>query len=797
MAYEIIPQNKYLSPGQTHSLTPTWFNQIFANINAHSMNNGRYVRPVQVVADTNMIMWKVDDSGAYVVGDTAPTTIKLTEVGSTFVPDGWSTVSHTWTLDPLFTGNYMYNVATSNNTATLTLNTGFSPISTPIDSFKISCQVEYQDPDGDSIITTADFGIPIIQIGDGTDAIGNPVPLMNIPTAHEPLTTPSGVAHFVADDASWYPPAGSFTRTWSLVDHEGVNKSSYLTDLSNGRVEINIPEVSKNFVLTMTITNDGTSATYTTTAQLSSYDYGSFLFSSWGTETPVLAPEKVTLSPSNVNTGTSGQVFPGTGGVMTVKWGKDLSDLGRMSGSNKTNNILTIPGFSTDSDKENAVRSVMNAFGLSASKNVQNYSLVELNDGGEDLVGKKLYSTNMASYAEIVYKADNISLGGSMAQTTIAGNNLYLVNGIVPDGVQEKLSVGPGAERYYVHLKHYDIGVDGTFQYIGKYDQYATVVQSALAAPVSAQFKGVPIGAKFQAEVIAANGSAYSSSIKSAGLTEMQGITTNPVTAVTASPTQYGLSLNLTLDPTGDAPLGFVTAYKEMDANISWPTNVAIPIGTDAMYSASSALYHSGTLVKIPASIGQKVAISVYAVMADGSITLPLNVEPVSVSVPWSYLETGLSKSLGRVVVDNIPADDVSIIDNTTAQHNLIFTSFGRDIFLETVIIWAHDIQAGAGGNFTLKVQSDAQADANDEKTVTLYTTTTGGSYDSGKKYTISDLSIPIPAGQDVIIAIQDHSVATDDIDATIELHYSNGTIVTSSTPVPDDTGANQGGSPL
>ena len=792
MAYEIIPESKYLSPGATHSLTPTWFNQIFSNINAHSMSNGKFVRPVQVIADTNMILWKTDDAGAYVSGSTGPQVIKLTEVGSAFVPDGWSTVSHTVTMDPTYSSNYMYDAVVTNNTVTLTLDPSFDPTSTNISAFKFTWQVEYQDPEGDSLVTTAEFGIPVLQVGDGADAIQTPVALMNVPTAHEPLSAPGGTAHFKATDASWYPVTGNFTRSWVLVDSNGVDKtSSYLTDLGNGKVEIDIAEVHKEFVLTLNITDDddGNALESSVSQKISSYEYGSFLFSSWSTEKPVESPKLVTLEASNITAGRSGQSFPGTGGVMTVKWGKDLSDLGRMSGSNKTNDILTIPGFSTEGNKENTVRSVMNTFGLPASKNVQNYSLVELNDKGEDLVGEKLYSSNMQEYAEILYKADNFTLTG-FGSTSVAGNNLYLVKGIVPDGIQEKITVGPGAERYYVHLKHYDIGADGTYQYIGKYDQYVTVVQSALAAPVSAQFKGVPIGAKFQAEVIAANGSAYAASKKSAGLTEMASTQTNPVTTVTGSPTQYGLSLTLTLDPSADAPIGFLTAYKEMDANIAWPSNVAIPVGTDAMYSSSSTSYNSGTLVKIPASIGQKVALSVYSVMADGSITLPLNVEPISVSVPWSYLETGLSKSLGRVVEDNLVLTDTSIIDNSTGQDNIVYTSFGRDIFLETVIVWVHEASI-TGNTCTLRIQSDAQADANDEKFVTI--DATNGAH---HKYTISDLSIPIPAGQDVILALQGQT-AGDTIDCTIDLHYSNGTIVTSSTPVPDDTGANQGGNPL
>ena len=138
MAYEIIPESKYLSPGATHSLTPTWFNQIFSNINAHSMTNGRYVRPVQVVADTNFILWKTDQDGNYVSASTGPQVIKLTEIGSTFVPDGWSTISHTWTLDPAFNANYMYQVSVVGNVATLTLDPTFDPIATAISSFKFT-----------------------------------------------------------------------------------------------------------------------------------------------------------------------------------------------------------------------------------------------------------------------------------------------------------------------------------------------------------------------------------------------------------------------------------------------------------------------------------------------------------------------------------------------------------------------------------------------------------------------------------------------------------------------------------
>ena len=259
------------------------------------------------------------------------------------------------------------------------------------------------------------------------------------------------------------------------------------------------------------------------------------------------------------------------------------------------------------------------------------------------------------------------------------------------------------------------------------------------------------------------------------------------------------------MDPSATAPIGFIASYSEMDPNVEFPTNVAIPRGSTSMSQNVSSMYSSSPIIKIPAGIGNKVAASVYAVMADGSITNPVNVEPTTVSIPWSYLETGLSKHLGRFdfteTGGTLHTNDTSIIDNATDQHNLTYTSFGRDIFLETVIAWVHDFEdpsvgGGAAATSKIKLQADGFTDANDEKEMTIGTTTGTGAVARNTKYTIADLSVPIPAGSDVILAIQEHTAGWE-LDVTLELHFSNGIIVTSNTPVPDDNQAGGGGNPL
>ena len=72
----------------------------------------------------------------------------------------------------------------------------------------------------------------------------------------------------------------------------------------------------------------------------------------------------------------------------------------------------------------------------------------------KNLVGEFFWTTNMNEYAEIVYKAtDSFAITAGLG--SIADNHIYLVKGVVPFGVQAKATIGPGSERYYIHLKHY------------------------------------------------------------------------------------------------------------------------------------------------------------------------------------------------------------------------------------------------------------------------------------------------------------------------------------------------------
>ncbi len=796
MAYEIIPENQYLQPGQTQHLTPTFFNQIFANINAHSMSNSNFLRPVQVVSTIDTILWRVDSGGTY-DSTTIPQTITLTEVGSNFMPEGWTVSSFTFTPDAS-ASDWLYDVSsTAGNTATLSIDSSYDPTSDT--EYKFNVAVVYTDPNGVNITTSADYSLPIQKVVDGADAINTPVPIISIPTAHEPLSAPGGSAIFKAHDVSWLPVGVTPTRTWTLTDSNGVDKSSFINDPTAASIVITIPDIAKNYVLKLNL--NASSTDYFTDSRISTYDYGSFLFSSWGDETPVDNSKEVTLIPSNLLTPSTDQVFPGAGGKMEVKWGKDMDELSRLNASSPTSDILTIPGFSTDSTHTSIVQSLMNEYNLPSSENVQNYSLVELNDATVNLVGEFFWTTNMSEYAEIIYKASS-AFTITAGLGSIANNSIYLVKGVLPFGVQTELTVGPGSERYYVHLKHYDLGPDQTYTYVGDYDQYSTITQSQAGAPIKTVFNGVPLGKKFRASVVGANGSSYSAEKLSEQLATMSSAVATPISAVTTASQQYGLELSITLDSSAATPIGFIASHSEMDPNVEFPAGVSIPRGATSMSQNVSSIYSSSPVIKIPAGIGNKVAASVYAVMADGSVTNPVDVQPTTVSIPWSYLETGLSKHLGRFDFTEsngtLHANDTSIIDNATPQHNLTYTSFGRDIFLETVIAWVHDFDHSGGTASTakIKLQADGFTDANDEKEMTIGTTVGTGSVSRNTKYTISDLSVPIPAGSDVVLAVQQHTAGWE-LDVTLELHFSNGIIVTSNDPIPDDNQAGGGGNPL
>ena len=819
MAFEIIPQDLYLSIGQDNYLNPSWFNSVFNNINAHSMNNNLFTRPINVIADTQAIIWKEDDTGTF--SSIAPELIKLKEVGSDLMPAGWS-VSYLWIFpeDPLFVPVDGY--AGTEKEMELEVSTQYDlnsdhSILESLAAFTVQLQVTYTDLNGIETITSAAYSLPIVQLLDGTPAITSPKALIWIDSQHKPRSEPNGKAVFNVEDISYYPPSSTNAESspWSL-SIGGVPKNNYITDAGDGTATISIPEVGKTFDLTLTVTVGGD--TQTKTIQISTYEYGSFLFSSWGQETPVEGPRKVFLSGTNKTAKDNNQLFPSNSASLTVKWGKNVGDISRKNIGDKTGDIFCISGLSEDSTYKSAVRDVMTEYGLGVNENVENYSLIQVNEedvnqdgvvnvldyvAGGSLIGQKFWAENMSENAEILFKSTNSTITVT-GNPLISGNALFLVKGIVPSGVQSKIAISSGAERYYIRLKSYSIDpTSGTYSRSYQYDQYNVVAQSEKAAPVETTFNGIPLDTIFKASVVSAKGSAYSREVQSEGYYSLSsaGVASQVITAIDVSSSQYGVSLDISTDMSKDQPAGYLINYVEMNANSTWPSSIDVPISGAS--GGIVSIYTTTQTAHLTATIGQRVVASVRAVMADGSIGNAVTTEPSTVNVPWSYLESGLSKGLGRfsytVQEHDIAGgllEHLSIVSPNTQQTNLFTTAFGRDVFIETLVVWVYESSLSGSGPYEIKLQADSMSDANDEKVVEIAKITevdsnnsllTSGEIPVGtiRKYIIPDLSIPITAGTDVVIALQGHSIG-DTIDVEAELHYSNGNIVTSTTPGPD-----------
>jgi hypothetical protein len=229
---------------------------------------------------------------------------------------------------------------------------------------------------------------------------------------------------------------------------------------------------------------------------------------------------------------------------------------------------------------------------------------------------------------------------------------------------------------------------------------------------------------------------------------------------------QYGAKLDISWD--GTEPIGFIATYLELDITATWPADAHL-YHTQTSNTGYTTIYSSTPTLRLPAKLGKKVVASARAVMHDGSLSDPVTVAPVTVEIPTSLELRDFSKSLGRLTttVPN-PLPDTSLVANSsTLQHNLHYTTFARDTYLEAVHIWVHKCTIQTD----LKIQTNDIASA-DEKTKTLIVNDTGGDHDF---YAISDLSLPVSAGEVLLIAVQGGAGSV--LDLTVELHYSPGEI--------------------
>jgi hypothetical protein len=776
-SYPIIPSTSYFSTTADNLATPEWFNTVFTNINSKSQANNKYTRPVQIATSSPSIGWK--GSSLTSVTEVMPGTIKLKELGHEFLPNSNYTVSHQWTIQNSTGFSFVdldQDGIADSNVAEVQISHSGALISS---SLEVICEVTYIFNDGtnpaETTVTSAIFGLPCIHIVDGQAAIATTVPLIHIPVTHQPLLTPGGFAEFSPENISLIPPGQAVTVTaWSLT-HGNTDKSQYIENASTNTPTVKIPEVGKEYTLTLMLSDSSTTST-----KLHTYDYGSFFFSSWDSTTPVDSPRKVFVSSAPVSDSAIGQIFPNNNSKVSVKWGRDIEEVQLQNGSVGTGYVYCVPGFSQVAANSLDVQTIMQEYGV-GDENIENYSLVNMNSNNENLIGLKFWTSNMSSSAKIVHKVESPNTSLNVAQVLdyqLSGNSVYLVKGVCPQGQQSTVSVGPGAERYYVWLKHFKNGT-----YLGAYDRYAVLTQSGSASPVMAVFNMLPLGADFRAEVVSANGSSYSISKTSEDMITTASKTAAEIISVESSSSQYGVTLDIEHDSSGEAPVGYLVTYKEYDLTTSIPSSISLPFSPG--YSNHSTIYSTSSSVKIPATVNKKVMASVRSVMSDGVISDSVIAGPTTVTMPSDVSLTGFSMGMGRHNSKLVwKLSDFSLLDDTTPQETLAYYSFGRDTFIESFIINVHRHPAATAINVVLEY--DGITDANDQKVIEI---PTGGN--TNQTYSITDLSIPITAGTFISVGVQhldgSGTEITDGVDFTANVYYSHGNIVTVS-----NSGSNQ-----
>ena len=767
MARDIIKTDKYAEGESTYYLTPAWLNSVFDDVNNFAVSGpGTYIRPPQFVASVPAIFVSRDsDDTITAVG---PHEITITEVnGAEELLPGLYEASYVWNYDPGTVGFAAagFTASDTTNKLTITCDDDSDPITTPITYLDVSVIITYSNgTPAEDVVITVIVAIPIVFVDNGEDAVAVPQPLISMPYNHQPMSAPGGAAVLQATDISFLPPVpGDAESLWTLTLN-GDDKSSYLSVVDDVAT-LTIPEVNKKFLLTLTVTKD--EEIYVTTVDVYTYPYGSFMFSSWSDETAVIPPSFVTLTEKAVPV--KSVLFPEPFGALTAKWGYDISDIAALnSNDDPTNYVLSYSGVVTHATWDEDLEAVMAAYGLTPNAtNILTYSLVEMNDNGEDFTGLSFWAMNMAANGKILYKLLDTSVISDVgAWTNLTSNSLYLIEGVVPTGFTLQASVGPGAERYYIHLKHYSLEAEtGIYVYNGALDQAAAIAQNSLAAPIEFSFNNTPLGTRFKAEVTSANGSSYSQ----AGISGFGFVAESSAMAIDAielNTSQYGVKASISYTPAAVNPVGFWAIYKEISTVVSWDTNTHL---SPSNSTDIAAVYSNTPTIHLPASIGKKIVATFYAIMPDGTLGAAYTIVSNAITVSTDLAQRDFSKNLGRIILAAQDLDDTSLIDgDDTNQHNACYTSFARDTYLEGVRIWGHDCTPA---EVTISIQTSDTLSA-DEKTIALT------SAEDNTSHFLDDLSIPLSAGETLVIAVQS---ATDPVtmDFTVELYFSPGEIVT------------------
>jgi len=764
--YPIIPSSEFFESQSTTLATPDRFNAIFRNINSNGVSVKGFIRPVQIMSD--YIGVGVDETGTPAVD-----TITFEEVGSALAPlddggTGLYDISYSWS-----------SVGSVGSATGATTDSGFSvylgggTVDPKIDDIKVSLDITYTDSETNAVYShTAESGIPLIAQGvQGDPAIESPIPLLYAAFNHQPIDLSTNTAHFVVENVSMIPTdwGSAYTYEWLLKDKNGALFNQYITSSSISSAVLDIEDTNKEFILELSI--DKGSTVYSTSVNIFTYKNG-VLFLNWDTDRVPSNPDFVTVKGRN--TVYADNKFPVSFGSMEVKWGIDSSDFG------------TIGFESFGSNSEAIQAALVEAFGSSftgASEDSRIYGVLCLNNTSS-ILNQHLFIPNLTNPVTVIEDVSGILSNLETLSTNLNGfSKAYLVQGLpitqqLSGLFSSNVSIGPGAERYYIHLKHFEETENGTYAYTGLHDQFLTQIPNQEEHNVSAVFNNVATGSFFKATVVSAIGSVYASGLTSTDVNKVPAGTPKEITSIEAEGTQFGVIANLLLDDSvTENPVGYLICYKEYDISTIIPPN-SYNFKSDGS-NEFNVIYSISPHIQVPATLGKKVVIWAQTVMSDGTRSTPVSSDDITISFPASVDQSLLTKHLGRFngTLAGATTNWETTWENDVPEaymYSTHFSSFAKDTLLMGVTVWIHNMDS-ISDDYSIYINTGGD----EHELITTIGATGGVSPDPVRSYYI-DLGKVQSAGEPISINVRNGSgaetlgtLANANVDITAEIVYA------------------------
>ena len=693
--YPIIPNSEFFEAQSTNLATPDRFNALFNAINTRGVSEQGFIRPVQIAADYTGVA--VDASGNPTVD-----TVTFYEVGSGLSPLDESGAT------TLYDITYAWSSVGSAGSATgATTSSSFSielnsPVDPGTDNVQVSLTITYTDDTSATIYEeTVNAGIPLIEQGiQGEPAISTAVPLLYAAFNHQPIDLVTGYAEITVQNVSMVPTAwgSGYNVAWSLTDSLGSVSDNYISSSDNSSATLQIPNYNKEYVLEMSIDNGST--VYTTNISLFTYKNG-VLFLNWETDRVPNDPSFVTLSgESSPHPNTN---FPVPSGSIKVKWGWDSGDFN------------TVGFESYDSSNSTVSRALIEAYGGVPVGDLREYGVlsIDLTNVPLEIVGQYLFIPNMTTPVLIDTDISSISSTIHSLSPNMQESGIFLIKGLPITGqlsgrFSENVSVGPGTERYYVHLQHYEQTPSSAYAYTGLYDQFLTYVPDRAQHSTSVTFNNVPSSTVFHASVVTSIGSVYSVGKLSADSRTVTLSTARTISGVEIEGQQFGVILNVSLGQnTATNPTGYLIAYKEYNITASVDVNSYSFASNNT--SGFNVVYSNSSHIHLPATLGKKVVAWVKTVMADGSMSAAVNSAAQVVEFPASIDQSSLTKHLGRFN-STLPGATASWESSWESDspdalmYTTHYTSFAKTTLLQGVTLWIHNMDTSASDGYDIVI---------------------------------------------------------------------------------------------